>query len=117
MARSGGRWQWVVGAGVILLFTLLLIIRLDIPGKFFPESRRTVSLPKEDIPAGEAWMNIIQNGRKIGYANRSLTRMEHRVPFFRESLPSNQYDGEHPASDPADNRRNEARRDPFGLSI
>ena len=117
MSGSGGRWQWVVGAGVILLFTLLLMIRLDIPGKFFPESRRTISLPEADILAGEAWMNIFQNGRKIGYANRSLIRTEHRVPFFRESLPSNQYDGEYPASDHADNRRNEARRDTFGLSI
>ena len=74
MSGSGGRWQWVAGAGAILLFILLLVIRLDIPGKFFPQGGRTVSLPKTDIPAGEAWMNIIQNGRKIGYANRSLSR-------------------------------------------
>ena len=71
MAISGGRWQWVVGAGAILLFILLLVIRLDIPGKFFSGSERTVSLPKADIPAGEAWMNITQGGRKIGYARRT----------------------------------------------
>ena len=85
MARSGGRWQWVAGAGAILLFTLLLMIRLDIQGKFFPGSGTTVSPPKADIPAGEAWMNIIQNGRKIGYANRTLTAME-RGFLFSENL-------------------------------
>jgi hypothetical protein len=70
---------------VILLFTILLMIRMDVPGKFLLGSGRTVSLPIENIPAGETWMNIIQNGRKIGYANRTLTAME-RGFLFSENI-------------------------------
>ena len=77
MARSGSRWRWYAGAGVILLFTMLLMVRLEIPGKLFPGTGKTVSLPQENIPVGEAWMNITQNGRKIGYASRMFARMEH----------------------------------------
>lgn len=74
MAKSGGRWQWYAGTGAILLFTILLIFRLGIPGKLFPAPGKTVILPQGDIPAGEAWVNISQNGRKIGYASRLFTR-------------------------------------------
>jgi hypothetical protein len=59
-----------------------LIIRLDIPGKLFPRTEKTVSLPQESIPAEDAWMNITQNGRKIGYASRRLTGTERGFRFF-----------------------------------
>ena len=60
--------EMVCGSGTILLFIILLIIRLGIPGTLFTGTGKTVSLPQKNIPAGEAWMNIIQDGRKIGYA-------------------------------------------------
>ncbi len=81
MANSGSRWQWYAGAGAILLFTILLIFRLGIPGKLFPATEKTVFLPQENIPAGEAWMNVSQDGRKIGYASRLFTRTEHGFRF------------------------------------
>ena len=74
MANSGSRWQWYAGAGAILLFAILLIFRMGIPGKLFPGTGKAVFLPQEDIPTGEAWMDIHQDGRKIGYASRSFTK-------------------------------------------
>ncbi len=81
MARSGSRWQWYAGTGAILLFIILLIIRLGIPEKLFTMTEKTISLPQENISAGEAWLNITQDGRKIGYANRMTARTKGGFSF------------------------------------
>lgn len=84
MEGSGGKWHWVAGGGAILLFSLLLLIRLGVPGKILSGAAGTVSLPRMDIPTGESWMNITQDGRKIGRVQRTTTETENGFRFSED---------------------------------
>ena len=42
MEGSGGKWQWVAGGGAILLFCILLLFRLGVPGKIVEISHQDV---------------------------------------------------------------------------
>ena len=106
MEKSGGTWQWyAAGGGAILLFCVLIVFRLGIPEKLFSGAGATFAPIQTGIPAGEAWMNITQDGRKIGYARRTHAPTEDRFPLFREYLHADQYDGYCPAPDGPDGRR------------
>jgi hypothetical protein len=72
MEGLSGKWQWYAGGGAILLFSTLLLIRLDIPGKILSGTAETVSRPQVNISTGENWMNITQDGRKIGHVKRTI---------------------------------------------
>jgi len=74
-------WQWYVGGGAILLFGVLLIFRLGIPGNLLSGGGETVAPIQAGVPVGEAWMNITQGGRKIGYAQRTYDRTEDGFRF------------------------------------
>ncbi len=76
MEGSGSKWQWVAGGGAIFLFCILLLFRLGIPGKILSGAAGTVSPPQVNIPTGESWMNITQDGRKIGYVQRTTAGIE-----------------------------------------
>jgi hypothetical protein len=76
MAGVGGRWQRYAGGGAILLFTILLLVRLEIPGKLINGSTVAIAVPDLSNPAEETWMNITQGGRKIGYAQRTYKRVD-----------------------------------------
>jgi hypothetical protein len=56
-----------------LLFCVLLLFRLGIPGKLLSGAAASFTPPKTSIPTGDTWMNITQGGRKIGYARRIHT--------------------------------------------
>ncbi|MBN1382178.1 MAG: transglutaminase domain-containing protein [Deltaproteobacteria bacterium] len=66
------RWHWIAGAFFIALFAVLLSIHLGAlkkpPSAVFPpkSSEHATLTPKE------TWMNISQNGRKIGYSHRTF---------------------------------------------
>ena len=105
------------GRGAIFLFSVLLIFRLGIPEKLLSGAGETVSPPQANIPAGEAWMNITQDGRKIGYAQRTIHPDGRRIPLFREYLHADQYDGDCPAPDGPDGGGAETRPDALQLSI
>ncbi|OHE24137.1 MAG: hypothetical protein A2X92_05850 [Syntrophus sp. GWC2_56_31] len=81
MEGSGGKWQWVAGGGAILLFCILLLFRLGVPGKIFPGAAGTAPLPQVNIPTGEIWMNITQDGRKIGHVHRTTAETENGYQF------------------------------------
>ena len=81
MARMKNHWQWYVGGGAILLFGVLLIFRLGIPGNLLSGGGETVAPIQAGVPVGEAWMNITQGGRKIGYAQRTYDRTEDGFRF------------------------------------
>ena len=82
MEKSVSKWQWyVAGGGAILLFCVLLIFRLGIPEKLLSGAGETFAPIQASVPAGEAWMNIIQDGRKIGYAQRNFIRTEDGFSF------------------------------------
>ena len=72
MKRSGGLGKWyVAGGGAILLFGVLLLFRLGIPEIFINRQEATFVPTQTGATAREAWMNVIQGGRKIGYARRT----------------------------------------------
>ena len=74
--------NWIAGGVFAILFFLLLAFRLDI----FHWGQSSVLRSKDAIipgfssvqtfPDKETWMNISQNGRKIGYAHRRFARTE-----------------------------------------
>ena len=72
MAGMKGKWQWVAGGGVVILFFVLLLIRLEILANMFSRAGGTDSLSQATIAAGEHWMSITQEGRKIGHVHRSV---------------------------------------------
>lgn len=79
--REGNLLTYAAGGGAILLFCILLNFRLGIPEKLLSgPAVTTVPLPNA-VPIGEVWMNITQNGRKIGYASRSLRTIENGFGF------------------------------------
>src|SRR5271169_559827 len=73
------RGDFVWGIFITLVFLTLLTIRLE----FFHKSPETVAI--EQIPATlkpqDTWMNIYQNGRKIGIAHRIFTAGEKGSTF------------------------------------
>jgi hypothetical protein len=74
MRKSGGTWQWyAAGGGATFVFCVLLIFRLGIPEKLLSGAEESFTPVQSSIPTGDAWMNITQNGRKIGYARRTHT--------------------------------------------
>ena len=84
MKKPGNGWQsYSIGAAAILLFVVLLLIRLDVPEKLFKPEQTS---DRVDINAfiGENWLEITQNGQKIGYAHRQLSRKEKGVHFSED---------------------------------
>ncbi len=74
MKILGGTWKWyAAGGGAIFLFCVLMVFRLGIPEKLLSRAGATLAPIQSGIPAGDAWMNITQGGRKIGYARRVHT--------------------------------------------
>lgn len=70
MEKARRKWHWMAGGGTILVFAVLLAIRLGIPGKIYDDAQRAAAGKQAAAPSGETWLNITQNGHKIGYARR-----------------------------------------------
>ncbi len=86
MAGRGG-WRWhAAGGAAILLFSLLLAIRLGVPEKFSARPAGTGAAVQAGLPTGETWMSITQQGRKIGYASRVLSRTDGGFRFEERIL-------------------------------
>jgi flavodoxin len=67
---------WISGTLFGLIFLTLFAIRLDLFNKYFHASTN-VSLPFiNSPPARDAWMNIFQNGRKIGFSHKTFSKIE-----------------------------------------
>jgi hypothetical protein len=81
MARMKNHWHVYAGGAAILLFCVLLVFRLGIPGKLLSGGGEAVTPDQARVPVGEAWMNITQGGRKIGYAQRSYAKAEDGFRF------------------------------------
>lgn len=80
--ESRVRWGWAVtGGGTILLFALLMALRLGLWN--FTPLPPAAQLASPAAPAGgsDAWLAITQNGRRIGYANRSFAKTEQGYRF------------------------------------
>ncbi len=84
MRKPENRWQsYSIGVAAIIFFVVLLLIRLDVPGKFF-KSEQKPDIANSNAFIGENWMEITQNGRKIGYAHRKLSRKEKGLQFSED---------------------------------
>lgn len=73
------KWNMVWGVLITFAFLILLFFRLEL----FQNNLRPVTAFKtiqQQMPQN-IWMNIYQNGKKIGFVNRSLTIMETKYHF------------------------------------
>jgi Transglutaminase-like superfamily len=72
--------HWIIGIGFLILFFLLLAIRLDLLnwGRYQLFPSRDGKVPHlsgaQEPQERESWMNITQNGQKIGYSHRLFSK-------------------------------------------
>ncbi len=82
MALFKVKRHWFIGLGFVISFLILLAIRLDVFnwGQYQLFSSRDGKAPHLssvlDLPDKESWMNISQNGQKIGYSHRHFSKTE-----------------------------------------
>ncbi len=83
--------HWIIGIGFVILFFLLLAVRLDVLNwgrfKLFPAGDGKASYVSgvQEPQEKESWMNITQNGQKIGYSHRLFSKTE-KGHHFLESV-------------------------------
>ncbi len=65
--------QWLIGGVFILSFFVLLAFRMDV---FSGKEQGEASVRAARLTAGESWRVISQEGQRIGYSRRQLTRGE-----------------------------------------
>jgi hypothetical protein len=76
------KWHWIIGIGFVILFFLLLAIRLDVLNwrryqLFSSGDGKASNLSGvQEQEEKESWMNITQNGQKIGYSHRLFSKTE-----------------------------------------
>jgi len=74
--------HWFIGLGFVILFLLLLALRLDLfnRGRYqlFPsrDGKASYLSGVQGLQDKESWMNISQNGQKIGYSHRLFSKTE-----------------------------------------
>lgn len=74
------KWNITWGVFITLVFLILLFIRLEFFQKK-PEPVPALQSPEEVIKAQNTWMNIYQNGKKIGIVHRTFTHQEKGFHF------------------------------------
>ncbi|MGA3207068.1 MAG: transglutaminase-like domain-containing protein [Syntrophales bacterium] len=83
--------HWIIGVGFVILSFLLLAVRLDVLnwGRYQLFSSRDGKAPYlsgvQKLQEKESWMNISQNGKKIGYSHRRFSKTE-KGHHFSESV-------------------------------
>jgi hypothetical protein len=84
MTKVTEKWiTYSVGAGAIIIFAVLLLLRLEIPAKLFKISEKPVQVVNISRD-GETWMEITQQGRKIGYAFRRREQTQDGSKFSED---------------------------------
>jgi len=73
-------WSRIIGGVLIALFLVLLAFRMDVftlPAGGSRQLEKTAVIQREATDAAkDTWMNIYQQGRKIGYTHRTFSRRE-----------------------------------------
>jgi len=67
---------WITVFAFGLVFAVLFCIRLDLFSKFLYEPPKPFFLSIESPLERDSWMNILQNGRKIGASHTSFLKRE-----------------------------------------
>ena len=65
---------WIILSLFGLIFAILFSFRLDVFNKFSSVSEELASFSIERVPEKESWMNILQNGRKIGSSHTLISK-------------------------------------------
>jgi len=78
------QYSFIWGVFVTIIFITLLIIRLEI----VPENREqtTIVPAAADRHPADTWMNIYQNGKKIGFVHRTFTSRDKGFHFTEEAF-------------------------------
>jgi hypothetical protein len=72
MAIHKIKLYWIIGTAFALIFTFLFILRLGIFQKRETDAREDHPFHAQTRMDRETWMNILQEGQKIGYAHRQF---------------------------------------------
>jgi len=65
---------WILLSLFGLIFTILFSFRLGVFNKFNFVSEELASFSIEQVPEKDSWMNILQNGRKIGSSHTFISK-------------------------------------------
>jgi hypothetical protein len=76
---------WVIVSAFGLVFAVLFFIRLDLFSKFFYEPSNTFFSSIEPPLERDTWMNILQNGRKIGASHTTFLKRKNGY-LLKETL-------------------------------
>lgn len=76
---------WITASVFGLVFAVLFFIRLDLFSKFLCESSTTSFLSIKSPPERDTWMNILQNGRKIGASHTTFLKRKNGY-LLKETL-------------------------------
>jgi len=68
--------NWIIGTGFVVLFLLLIAVRLDVLKLGRQHDGASNTSAGKEVRDKESWMNILQNGKKIGYSHRLFARTE-----------------------------------------
>jgi hypothetical protein len=74
--------HWIIGSLFILLFAFLLMLRLDILEEGEAEHKGGRIFTAQIKTDQETWMNIFQQGQKIGYAHRQFYKIGEGYRIF-----------------------------------
>ncbi|MGB5991561.1 MAG: transglutaminase-like domain-containing protein [Desulfobacterales bacterium] len=66
---------WILLCLFGLIFAILFSFRLGVFNKFNSVSEELASFSIERVPEKDSWMNILQNGRKIGSSHTTISKM------------------------------------------
>ena len=76
MSLNKMKSYWIAGALFALVFSVLLIIQLDLLNKIF-STPQTLSISTLSVlPERDTWMNIFQKDKKIGFSHKTFTKKE-----------------------------------------
>jgi len=67
---------WWTATGFVLIFVILMVIRLDLRARFFPETTTTTAIAPGELPEKDTWMDLYLKDKKIGYAHSVLTKQD-----------------------------------------
>lgn len=73
--------HWFGGVAFIAIFAILLLFRLGVHEKLASKTSDLSLQIQSVVPSGETWMTILQQGRKIGYAQRKYETTDNGFRF------------------------------------
>ncbi|MDY6792296.1 MAG: transglutaminase-like domain-containing protein [Thermodesulfobacteriota bacterium] len=76
MSLNKMKSYWMAGAFFALVFSVLLIMRMDLLDKIFSAPQALPISSPSVLPSSDTWMNIFQKDKKIGFSHKIFTKKE-----------------------------------------